>query len=133
MPFWLKVWYRTPFLDRGAYVWMWHHGYWWVPPALDWKDHGRSHVMRPYRRSWMRARVLRLRRPSRLQFGIRWSWWIRIPAFVLAAVIGTVVRGLWGAVISAVLTEVGLQAISLYSGRKLRRPDASDSLSPDGR
>ena len=38
MPLWLKVWYRTPFLDRGAYVWMWHHGYWWVPPALDWSD-----------------------------------------------------------------------------------------------
>jgi len=38
MPLWLKVWYRTPFLDRRAHVWMWHHGYWWVPPALDWSD-----------------------------------------------------------------------------------------------
>ena len=30
MPRWLRVWYRTPFLDRRAHVYMWQHGYWWV-------------------------------------------------------------------------------------------------------
>lgn len=29
MPTWLRVWYRTPLLDRFAHVWMWHHGFWW--------------------------------------------------------------------------------------------------------
>jgi hypothetical protein len=81
----------------------------------------------------MRARVLELRRRSRFEFGITWSWWIRIPAYVLAAVIGRLVGGLWAAVGSVLLTEFGLQAISLYAGRKLRRPDVSDVLPPEGR
>src|SRR5436309_137120 len=32
MPRWLRVWYRTPFLDRRAHVYMWQHGYYWVGP-----------------------------------------------------------------------------------------------------
>jgi hypothetical protein len=133
MPEWVRIWYRLPLLDRRARVYMWHHGYWAVPPTLDWKDHGRSHVVRPYRRSWMRTRILGFRRRSRFEFGIRWSWWIRIPAYVLAAVIGRLVGGWWGALGSVLLTELGLQAISLYSGQKLRRPDVSDVLPSDGR
>jgi hypothetical protein len=30
MPWWVRVWYRTPFLDRCAYQWMWWHGGWGV-------------------------------------------------------------------------------------------------------
>lgn len=30
MPRWVRVWYRTPFLDRYAYEWMWWHGGWSV-------------------------------------------------------------------------------------------------------
>jgi len=38
VPHWVRVWYRTPFLDRYAYEWMWWHGGWNVlvpgePPA----------------------------------------------------------------------------------------------------
>lgn len=38
VPRWVRVWYRTPFLDRYAYEWMWWHGGWSVltpgePPA----------------------------------------------------------------------------------------------------
>ena len=32
VPLWVRLWYRTPFVDRFAYVWMWHHGGWWVHP-----------------------------------------------------------------------------------------------------
>lgn len=28
VPRWVRIWYRTPFIDRYAYVWMWHHGGW---------------------------------------------------------------------------------------------------------
>ena len=31
MPRWVRVWYRTPFIDRYAYAWMWWHGGWAVP------------------------------------------------------------------------------------------------------
>jgi hypothetical protein len=30
MPRWVRLWYRTPFLDRYAYEWMWWHGGWSV-------------------------------------------------------------------------------------------------------
>lgn len=30
MPRWVRVWYRTPFLDRYAHEWMWWHGGWCV-------------------------------------------------------------------------------------------------------
>jgi hypothetical protein len=30
MPRWVRTWYRTPFLDRRAHVYMWRHGYWFV-------------------------------------------------------------------------------------------------------
>jgi hypothetical protein len=39
MPWWVRAWYRTPFIDRYAYEWMWWHGGWHVlvagapPPA----------------------------------------------------------------------------------------------------
>jgi len=26
VPAWVRAWYRTPLIDRYAYVWMWHHG-----------------------------------------------------------------------------------------------------------
>jgi hypothetical protein len=32
MPWWVKVWYRTPFIDRWAHAWMWRHGGWEVEP-----------------------------------------------------------------------------------------------------
>lgn len=30
-PLWVRVWYRTPFVDRYASVWMWHHGFMETP------------------------------------------------------------------------------------------------------
>ncbi len=30
MPRWVRVWYRTPFLARFAYEWMWWHGGWFI-------------------------------------------------------------------------------------------------------
>ena len=30
---WVRVWYRTPFLDRRAHAWMWDHGGWDIVPA----------------------------------------------------------------------------------------------------
>ena len=32
---WVRLWYRTPFVDRYAHAWMWAHGGWNVlPPTL---------------------------------------------------------------------------------------------------
>ena len=39
MPRWVRVWYRTPFLDRYAYEWMWWHSGWGV---LTDRDDGRD-------------------------------------------------------------------------------------------
>ncbi len=35
MPRWARVWFRTPFLDRYAYEWMWWHGGWAVLVPAD--------------------------------------------------------------------------------------------------
>ena len=32
MPPWVRIWYRTPFVDRFAHTWMWSHGGWEVAP-----------------------------------------------------------------------------------------------------
>ncbi len=29
---WMRAWYRTPFVDRYAHAWMWHHGCFDVSP-----------------------------------------------------------------------------------------------------
>jgi len=133
MPRWLTLWYRTPLLDRKARVYMWHHGFWAVPPTLDWtpsssdpEEAGSSYLSPTLPRSWLGHRVRQFRHRSRRQFGIQWSWWIRIPLYALAAVIGGLMRGRWGAVLCVVASELGLHAISLYSGRKLSRPKVSD-------
>jgi hypothetical protein len=36
IPSWARVWYRVPFVDRFAHVWMWDHGGWDVDPP----EHG---------------------------------------------------------------------------------------------
>ncbi|MGY1855886.1 hypothetical protein [Modestobacter sp. SYSU DS0290] len=33
VPAWVRLWYRTPFVDRYAHAWMWHHGGWDVLPT----------------------------------------------------------------------------------------------------
>jgi hypothetical protein len=40
-PWWVRVWYGTPLVDRYAQAWLWYHGGWdvvppaaWTPPAL---------------------------------------------------------------------------------------------------
>jgi hypothetical protein len=35
MPRWVRLWYRTPFIDRYAYEWMWWHGGWSVLVPAD--------------------------------------------------------------------------------------------------
>ncbi len=32
VPAWVRLWYRTPFVDRYAHAWMWEHGGWDVLP-----------------------------------------------------------------------------------------------------
>lgn len=32
---WVRVWFRTPFLDRFASSWMWKHGGWDVLPPFE--------------------------------------------------------------------------------------------------
>ncbi|OZB89570.1 MAG: hypothetical protein B7X41_02120 [Microbacterium sp. 14-71-5] len=48
MPTWVRVWYRTPFIDRYAHVWMWHHGGWQVLSAAG-DDGGAAGVREPRR------------------------------------------------------------------------------------
>jgi hypothetical protein len=31
-PWWVRIWYHMPFLDRYAHAWMWWHGAWEVRP-----------------------------------------------------------------------------------------------------
>ncbi len=41
LPRWVRIWFRTPFIDRYAHAWMWWHGGWAVlvpgdtPPPPD--------------------------------------------------------------------------------------------------
>jgi hypothetical protein len=35
MPRWIRIVYRTPFVDRFAYGWMWNRGGWEVVPHKD--------------------------------------------------------------------------------------------------
>lgn len=52
IPRWARAWYRTPFIDRYAYEWMWWHGGWSVlvpsniPPAPP--DSGVREPRRPH-------------------------------------------------------------------------------------
>jgi hypothetical protein len=32
VPWWARVWYHLPFIDRYAHAWMWRHGAWEVRP-----------------------------------------------------------------------------------------------------
>src|SRR6266498_5639670 len=32
MPWWVRLWYQTPFIDRFAHAWMWRRGGWEVLP-----------------------------------------------------------------------------------------------------
>lgn len=34
VPWWVRLWYRTPMLDRFAHAWMWDHGGWDVVPPV---------------------------------------------------------------------------------------------------
>jgi hypothetical protein len=48
MPRWVRVWYRTPFLARFAYEWMWWHGGWFVLiPSQTPPGHGYWENRRP--------------------------------------------------------------------------------------
>ncbi|MBO0835589.1 MAG: hypothetical protein J2P28_08730 [Actinobacteria bacterium] len=38
VPIWARLWYGTPFIDRYAHAWMWHHGGWDVIPPDAWTD-----------------------------------------------------------------------------------------------
>jgi hypothetical protein len=35
VPRWVRIWFGTPFIDRFAYAWMWHHGGWDVIPPVE--------------------------------------------------------------------------------------------------
>lgn len=35
LPRWVRIWYRTPFIDRYAHEWMWWHGGWSVLVPAD--------------------------------------------------------------------------------------------------
>ena len=120
MPLWVRIWFRTPFLDRRARVYMWHHGFWAVPPTVDWEDFGPGSVGRPLRRSRIGALRLRVARRRKWHFGIRWSAIIHILVCLVTALVGAFIWGWFGAVMLAVFGEGVLAAISLFAGRNLR-------------
>jgi hypothetical protein len=36
MPWWARVWYHLPLIDRYAHAWMWRHGAWEIrPPEME--------------------------------------------------------------------------------------------------
>lgn len=119
MPLWVRIWHRTPFLDRRARVYMWHHGYWAVPPTLDWAQNDAFSMSQPYGRSRVRTLMLRASRRSGWHFGIRWSPVIHVFVCLVAALGGALVRGWPGAVVMVVLGEATLAVVSLFAGRKL--------------
>ena len=51
LPRWVRVWFRTPFIDRYCYEWMWWHGGWAVlvpfDPAPPPPDGGDRETRRP--------------------------------------------------------------------------------------
>lgn len=38
VPWWVRLWWRAPILDRFAYAWMWDHGGWDVVPHVEVDD-----------------------------------------------------------------------------------------------
>jgi len=38
VPWWVRLWYRAPILDRFAHAWMWDHGGWDVVPPVEVDD-----------------------------------------------------------------------------------------------
>jgi hypothetical protein len=66
MPRWVRIWFRTPFLDRYAHQWMWFRGGWDVDPPEGLEPAVAARLMRsrpaPRRRSSRR----RVGRPSRI-------------------------------------------------------------------
>jgi hypothetical protein len=125
MPLWLKAWYRTPFLDRSAHEYMWHHGYWAVPPSLTWNhEEALPQAGRTLERSrftrFGRLRLAMMRR-RRFHFGIRWSPIFHVIVLVVAVVARAVGLGWTAAVLIAVFGEAALAAISLWHGRNLGR------------
>jgi hypothetical protein len=63
--------------------------------------------------------LLRVRRRSRWQFGIRWSAAIQVFVCSLAVLVGGLMWGWFGAAICVILGEATLAGISLFAGRKL--------------
>lgn len=54
VPRWVRIWYRTPLVDRFAYEWMWWHGGWSVlapgdtpPPEAGVREPRRPHPSAP--------------------------------------------------------------------------------------
>jgi hypothetical protein len=100
VPRWVRIWERTPFLDRRAQVWMWHHGGFELEPApgFDVPDEGwstpaplTSTATYAFRAGSLRARWYELR--QRLAFlHVRlepggWSMLV-LPTAALGAVVG---------------------------------------------
>lgn len=57
VPRWVHFWYRTPFLDRYAHAWMWHHGGWDVQGWESEEPGNGAGVREPRRPSPVRPRV----------------------------------------------------------------------------
>jgi hypothetical protein len=51
MPGWVRAWFRTPFIDRYAHVWMWNRGGWEVAQSPEQSDGGDAAAVRKPRRS----------------------------------------------------------------------------------
>src|SRR4051812_35057608 len=50
VPLWVRIWFRTPFVDRFAHSWMWYHGGWEIlPPPESGQENsgGRSPLLPP--------------------------------------------------------------------------------------
>ena len=47
---WVRPWFRTPFVDRYAHVWIWHRGGWEVVRSPEQSDGGDAAAVREPRR-----------------------------------------------------------------------------------
>lgn len=134
MPRWVRVWARTPFADRSAYVWMWHHGGFDVDPApgFDVPDDGWStpsplaSTSTLYSHSSARGRLMLIRervgfQMVRLEPG---GWLVLVvPGAALGLVVGWVAG--WGpwrsAVVGAVVIAGVVSVAWVFDRRAYRR------------
>ncbi|MHB8448863.1 MAG: hypothetical protein ACYDAQ_00085 [Mycobacteriales bacterium] len=153
-PWWLRLWFATPFIDRFAYPVVIRRGYAWLVPHPGWSDDRdeipagwvvrsedpEAHALCAGRtRTWTsRSRLfrrLRLPRALTLPGGRRVErqahlfWRIRVPLWVALAGSGAVLLG-WGGLMLGFATALLVEAA--FSYRPPRPGLARPQVEPDG-